>query len=544
MNTEEKEFLKDIENNLWLSVSKLLPDLSSSESQHVILGLIFLKYVTDVFDNRVEELKNEFINPQADYYLGDDVDEEFILKELENRDYYTEKNIIWVPSSARWENIELNCRLTTGSLLPWGAEFKSVGKLLDDAMDTIEKENLKLKNILFKDFARQDIDDTKLAILIDLIAAIPFSHATLTSKDIVGHIYDCLLEKLASAKGKKGEEFFTPRSIVKLIVEILQPFNGRVYDPAMGSGGFLVQSKNFLEAHSERSGSLSIYGQESNKATWRLAAMNMAIRGIDFNFGNENAHTLLRDLHPDLRADYVMANPPFNQHDSWNGKLEKDKRWIYGEPSERNANFAWLQHMLYHLAPNGSLGLVLANGSMSSTINREGDIRQRLIEADLVECMIALPGQLFTNTQIPACIWFLTKNKKARNTPEGNFTDRRNQILFVDARNMGQMINRVQRVFSTQDIKTITQTVLDWKTGNNYKNIMGYSKSVSFDEIKTNEFILTPGRYVGIVNTEIDDEPFEEKMKRLNKTLLNQLIENAELEKEVRLQLRGIGYEI
>lgn len=552
MINEEIEFLKSLESKLWTAANKLLPHLSAADYKHVVLGLIFLKYIADAFDTRVEELKVEFVDPEADYFLGDDIDEDFIKEELENRDYYTEKNVFWVPSSARWKNIENNCRLAIGVKLPWGIEFKGVGKLLDDAMAVIEKENPKLKNILFKDFARQGIDDAKLASIIDLIATIPFNHATLASKDILGHVYEYFLGQFASAEGKKGGQFYTPKSIVSLTVEILQPFNGRVYDPAMGSGGFFVQSTKFIEQYAsvkhynpdEQKKQISVYGQESNKTTWRLAAMNMAIRGIEFNFGNEDADTFLRDLHPDLRADYVMTNPPFNQDEWWDAKLEKDIRWQYGTPPQRNANFAWLQHMLYHLAPNGSMGLLLANGSMSSSTSGEGEIRQKLIEADLVECMVALPGQLFTNTQIPACIWFLTRNKEERTTPAGNFRNRKGEVLFIDARNKGYMASRVQRSFSDEDIHMIAQTTHNWKTGNSYKDEAGFCKSVTFAEIKANDFVLTPGRYVDAPDVEEDSESFEEKMERLTRTLSKQFVEGAKLEAEIKVQLRGLGYEI
>ena len=550
--SEEIEFLKSLESKLWTAANKLLPHLSAADYKHVVLGLIFLKYISDAFDTRVEELKREFADPGAEYFLGDDAEEEFILEELENRDYYTEKNVFWVPAAARWKNLETNCRLTIGVQLPWGIEFKGVGKLLDDAMAIIEKENLKLKNILFKDFARQGIDDAKLASLIDLIATIPFNHATLASKDILGHVYEYFLGQFASAEGKKGGQFYTPKSIVSLIVEILQPFTGRVYDPAMGSGGFFVQSTKFIEQHAsvkhynpeDQKKQISVYGQESNKTTWRLAAMNMAIRGIEFNFGSEDADTFLHDLHPDLRADYVMANPPFNQDEWWDAKLENDARWQYGTPPLRNANFAWLQHMLYHLAPNGSMGLLLANGSMSSSTSGEGEIRQKLIEADLVECMIALPSQLFTNTQIPACIWFLTKNKKDRITHECKFRNREGEVLFIDARNMGQMVSRVQRVFNNDDIENIAQNVHRWRIGKGYKDKAGFCKSVSLADIERNDYVLTPGRYIETPNVESDSEPFVAKMERLTRTLSEQFIESSKLDAEIKAELRRLGYEI
>lgn len=544
MTQEEINFLSSLETKLWASANKLLPNLDAARYKHVMLGLVFLKYVSDSFDIRVQELKIYFAEPSHDYFLGDDADETFIQEELENRDYYTETNVFWVPESARWKNIEANCRLPLGSKLPWGDEFKGVSKLLDDAMTVIEKENQKLKNILFKDFAREGIEDATYSSLIsDVVGTIPFTHATLGSKDILGHVYEYFLGEFASAEGKKGGQFYTPKSIVSLIVEILKPYEGRVYDPAMGSGGFFVQSEKFIEAHSDKRGAISVYGQESNQTTWRLAAMNMAIRGIDFNFGGEPANTFTRDLHPDLRADFVMANPPFNQDEWWDEKLANDRRWTgFPTPPRRNANFAWMLHMLSHLNDNGSMGLLLANGSMSSATNGEDEIRRKLLEQDLVECMIALPGQLFTNTQIPACIWFLTKNKKARTTPAGAYRDRRGEVLFIDARNLGRMISRVQRIFDDADIQNISATVDSWKSGKGYEDKPGFCKSATVEDLKKNDYVLTPGRYVGSADVEEDTEPFAEKMERLTTQLGKQFAEGTQLEAEIRTQLASIGF--
>ena len=459
MKPEEQQFLQDLETKLWTSANKLLPSLDAAVYKHVVLGLVFLKYISDVFAERREELAYKFKDKEDLYFLDDSGDNSLIEEELEERDYYTEKNVFWVPEAARWVNLMEWCRVTQGTKLPWGGEFRGVGRMLDDAMVAIEKENPRLKNILNKDYARLGVDDAKFASLIDLIATIPFQHKSLHAQDILGHVYEYFLGEFASAEGKKGGQFYTPKSIVSLVVEILEPYEGRVYDPAMGSGGFFVQSEKFIKAHGQKIGAISVYGQESNPTTWRLAAMNMAIRGIDFNFGGRHGDTFNDDLHPDLRADYVMANPPFNQKEWWDGKLEGDERWKYGTPPKNNANFAWLQHMLHHLAPNGSMGLLLANGSMSSNTSGEGDIRKALIENDLVEVMLAFPGQLFTNTQIPACIWFLTKNKKAR----GEFRDRSGKMLFLDVRNKGHMISRVQKVLSDEDIQDIAGTVRQWR---------------------------------------------------------------------------------
>lgn len=546
MNQDEVDFLKSLENKLWASANKLLPSLDAARYKHVMLGLIFLKYVSDAFELRVEELKRDFTDPAADYYLGESADDSLIAEELENRDYYTERNVFWVPESARWKHLEANCRLPFGARLPWGTDFKGSGKLLDDAMESIEKENSKLKNILFRDFAREGIEDRIYGELIsDLVGTIPFRHAGLGSKDILGHVYEYFLGEFASAEGKKGGQFYTPKSIVSLIVEILEPYSGRVYDPAMGSGGFFVQSEKFIEAHADTRGAISVYGQESNLTTWRLAAMNMAIRGIDFNFGGQHANSFTRDLHPDLRADYVMANPPFNQDEWWDASLEGDRRWEgFPTPPRRNANFAWLLHMLAHLNDSGSMGLLLANGSMSSATGGEDEIRRKLLERDLVECMIALPGQLFTNTQIPACIWFLTKNKKARSRDFGTLRDRRGEVLFIDARDLGTMVSRVQRVFTVKDVELIAGMVHKWKRGADYADAKGFCKSATLDDIAKNDFVLTPGRYVGSADQKADAEPFADKMARLTATLGEQFADGARLEAEIRKQLASIGFEL
>ncbi len=482
MQDQEQQFLNELEKKLWTSANKLLPSLDASQYKHVVLGLVFLKYVSDSFDNRRVELKDQFQNPGHDYFLdpadfgGADSAKyaEELSSELEERDYYAEVNCFWVPTQARWQFLQNNNKTVIG-----GAELNvtdkngaakklkisSVGHLIDNALDAIEADNPKLKGVLNKRYTQLQIDQSKLGELIDLIATIPFTHATLSSKDILGHVYEYFLGQFALAEGKKGGQFYTPKSIVSLIVQMLEPFKGRVYDPAMGSGGFFVQSENFIRQHQGRIGDVSIYGQEANHTTWQLAAMNMVIRGIDFNFGKEPASTYTNDQHPDLRADFVMANPPFNMKEWDTGVSDDDPRWVYGKPPTGNANFAWLQHMLYHLAPNGSLGLLLANGSMSSNTSGEGTIRKALIENDLVECMVALPGQLFTNTQIPACIWFLTKNKGERVSATGRkLRDRKGEVLFIDARNLGYMKDRVLRDFTEEDLHNVTDTYHNWQT--------------------------------------------------------------------------------
>ena len=487
-NNEEQQFLAELDKKLWNAADKLRSTLDASQYKHTVLGLIFLKYVSDAFKIRQDELTEQFKNPDHDYYLdpeyfgGKDSEEyaEELKVELEQRDYYAEVNVFWVPAVARWQFLQDNNKTVIGGAelkLPNGSngekkikKFSSVGHLIDNALEQIEADNPKLKGVLNKLYTRLQIDQAKLGELIDLIATIPFTFngegkASLNSKDILGHVYEYMLGQFALAEGKKGGQYYTPKSIVSLIVQILEPFKGRVYDPAMGSGGFFVQSEHFINAHKGKIGDVSIYGQEYNHTTWQLAAMNMAIRGIDFNFGKEPANTYTNDQHPDLRADYVMANPPFNMKEWDTGVSQNDPRWKYGTPPSGNANFAWLQHMLYHLAPNGAMGLLLSNGSMSSNTNNEGAIRKKLIEEDLIECMVALPGQFFTNTQIPACIWFLTKNKGARTAASGRkLRGRKGEVLFIDARNLGYMKDRVLRDFTEQDIAQIADTFHAWQS--------------------------------------------------------------------------------
>jgi len=544
MKQDEQQFLNDLDKHLWKSADKLRANVDAAVYKHIVLGLIFLKYVSDAFKERHAELEADFRDPKHDYYLGDDADD-LIDEELEARDYYTEKNVFWVPALARWDFIRDNAKVTVGTKLQVRNgkaseyEFKGIGRLLDDALEAVEKENPKLKGVLEKDYARKQIDPV-LPSLIDEIAKVPFQHQSLKAKDILGHVYEYFLGQFALAEGKKGGQYHTPKAIVTLIVEMLEPFQGRVYDPCCGSGGFFVQSEKFVQKHGGRIGRLSIYGQESNPTTWRLASMNMVIRGMDFDFGKEPANTFSRDLHPDLRADFIMANPPFNMKEWKDGVRDDDPRWQYGVPPVRNANFAWMQHMAYHLAPSGSLGLLLANGSMSSNTNNEGAIRKALIEADRVECMVALPGQLFTNTQIPACIWFLTRNKGERN----GYRSRKGETLFIDARNLGYMKDRVLRDFTPEDIANVADTFHAWKKGTGYEDIPGFCKAVDIENIKKKDCVLTPGRYVGAPPQEDDGEPFEDKMARLTAALKEQFTEGARLESVIRKNLAGLGYEL
>ncbi|AWA99727.1 restriction endonuclease subunit M [Vibrio harveyi] len=567
MNQQEQLFLKELESKLWTAADKLRSTLDAAQYKHAVLGLIFVKYVSDAFKLRQEEIKADLANPDHEYYLdpADFTEEELaaeIAVELEQRDFYTEKNVFWLPTESRWQFLQDN-----GPLVIGGAELDingkpkkitSVGHLIDNALEGIERDNPKLKGVLNKSYSSLKIDQAKLNELINLIATIPFVHADLNSKDILGHVYEYMLGQFALAEGKKGGQFYTPASIVSLIVEMIEPFEGRVYDPAMGSGGFFVQSDKFIERRANQKEidpltqkqKISIYGQEYNHTTWQLAAMNMAIRGLDYDFGKEPASTYTSVQHPDLRADFIMANPPFNMKE-WNtGVDDNDPRFKYGQPPAGNANFAWMQHMLHHLAPDGSQALLLANGSMSSTTNNEGEIRKALIENDLIECMVALPGQLFTNTQIPACIWFLTKNKTARTDKAGRkLRARKGEVLFIDARNLGYMKDRVLRDFTRDDIQKVADLYHAWKTGIEvngiaYEDQAGFCKSATLEEITKHDFVLTPGRYVGETEELDDGIPFGEKMATLTAKLSEQFAESATLEAEIKKNLAGLGYEL
>ena len=567
MKQTEQQFLKELESKLWNAADKLRSSLDASQYKHAVLGLIFVKYVSDAFKLRQEEIKADLANPDHEYYLdpADFSEEELaeeIAIELEQRDYYTEKNVFWLPIESRWQFLQDNGPVVIGGAdLDIGGKTKkitSVGHLIDNALEAIERDNKKIKGALNKSYSGLQIDQAKLNELINLIATIPFVHADLNSKDILGHVYEYMLGQFALAEGKKGGQFYTPASIVTLIVEMIEPFEGRVYDPAMGSGGFFVQSDKFIERYAGKNEidpitqkqKISIYGQEYNHTTWQLAAMNMAIRGLDYDFGKEPASTYTNVQHPDLRADFIMANPPFNMKE-WNtGVDDNDPRFKYGQPPAGNANFAWMQHMLHHLSADGSQALLLANGSMSSTTNNEGTIRQALIENDLIECMVALPGQLFTNTQIPACIWFLTKNKTARTDKAGRkLRDRKGEVLFIDARNLGYMKDRVLRDFSFDDIQKVADLYHAWKTGAEvngiaYEDQAGFCKSATLEEITKHDFVLTPGRYVGATEELDDGIPFGEKMATLTAKLSEQFAESATLEAEIKKNLAGLGYEL
>lgn len=518
--------IEDIKKTLWATADKLRANMDAAEYKHIVLGLIFVKYISDTFQTRRDELTRRFADADDDYFLHD-VDADMLADELEDRDYYKEVNVFWVPEAARWEALRAQ------------AKQADIGKRIDDALSLIEMENPKLKGILDKRYARVQLPDGKLGELVDLVSSIGFGESGDTAKnharDLLGQVYEYFLGQFASAEGKRGGQFYTPASIVKTLVAVLAPHHGKVYDPCCGSGGMFVQSERFIEAHGGKIGDVSIYGQEANPTTWRLAAMNLAIRGIDFNLGKEPADTFVRDQHTDLRADFVLANPPFNISDWWHGSLEGDPRWVYGTPPQGNANYAWLQHMLYHLKSTGRAGIVLANGSMSSSQNSEGDIRRAIVDADKVEVMIALPGQLFFNTQIPACLWFLVKEKRVRS----------GEVLFIDARKLGSMISRVQCEFTEEVIDKIAGTVAAWRGETDvgeYQDALGYCRSVTLAEIAEHDHVLTPSRYVGAEAVEDDDEAFIDKMQKLTDKLGEQMAKGAKLDQLIRQKLGGLGY--
>lgn len=543
-HTLQQAFLNELDEKLWSSADKLRQQLDAANYKHIVLGLIFLKYISDNFTHQQEKIQAELSDVENPLYLDRtffDTKEEYqeaLTAELENRDYYTADNVFWVPASARWQALQEVSILNTGAELPWGGKFSGVAKLIDDAFDAIEKDNEKLKGVLQR-ISGYAVNEDTLRGLIILFSDTNFTRPTyngepvhLGAKDILGHVYEYFLGRFAQAEGKRGGQYFTPKSIVSLIVEMLEPYSGRVYDPAMGSGGFFVQTERFITAHQGNINNVSIYGQEFNPTTWKLAAMNMAIRGIDYDFGKHNADTLQTPKHMHMKMDFIMANPPFNAKEWWSESLANDERWAYGIPPEGNANYAWIQHMIYHLSPNGRMGLVLANGSMSSQTNSEGKIRKAIIEADLVEAMVALPAQLFTNVQIPACIWFLNRNKA-----------RKGEVLFIDARQIGYMKDRVLRDFTAEDIAKIADTFHAWQTSDGYEDQAAFCKSATLEEIKDNYFVLTPGRYVGTAEQEDDGVPFTEKMQNLTALLKEQFAKSAELEAEIKKNLGGLGYE-
>ena len=504
------------EADLWRMADALRGSMDAAEYKHVVLGLIFLKYISDAFEEQHAKLV-------ADKKSGADP---------EDPDEYRAVNIFWVPPEARWSHLKVQARQPT------------IGRLVDEAMAGIERDNPALKDVLPRDYARHALDKQRLGQLIDLISNIQVGDEDARAKDVLGRVYEYFLSQFASREGKKGGEFYTPRCVVKLLVEMLEPYHGRVYDPCCGSSGMFVQSVEFIRAHASGNGNggrtrtdISIYGQESNYTTWRLARMNLAIRGIEGRIAHGD--TFHNDRFPDLKADFILANPPFNVKD-WDGeRLREDKRWKYGVPVG-NANFAWVQHIVHHLAPVGVAGFVLANGSMSSNQSGEGEIRKNLIEADLVDCMIALPGQLFYSVPIPACLWFLARDRK-----NGKFRDRRGHVLFIDARKLGRMVDRTHRELTDKDIQKIAETYHAWRgerEAGQYADVPGFCKSVTLEEVRKHGHVLTPGRYVGVEAQEDDGEPFEEKMKRLTATLREQQAEAQRLDEVISRNLKELGY--
>ncbi len=495
----------NFEAALFNTADKLRKNIDAAEYKNVVLGLIFLKYISDSFSELFDKLEqDDFSDP-------------------EDRDEYLAENVFFVPKNARWATIQAKAKLP------------EIGVAIDDAMSLIEKENSELKNVLPKVFAKPNLDKTSLGQLIDVISDIELKAENEHSKDLLGRVYEYFLGEFASAEGKKGGQFYTPKSIVKLMVEIIEPYKGRVYDPACGSSGMFVMSEKFVEEHQGNIQDITIYGQESNQTTWKLSKMNLAIRGVNSKFILWNTEgSFLKDAHPDLKADYILANPPFNQSEWGQDILQEDGRWKYGVPPAGNANFAWMQHMLYHLAPHGVMATVLANGSLSSNTSGEGEIRKKIVKADLVDCIVALPKQLFYNTGIPATIWILRRGKQVR----------QGETLFIDASEMGFMKDRVHRAFVPEDIKKIEQTYHNWRKGEGYEDIKGYCKSANFDDIEKHSFVLTPGRYVGIPDEEDDGIPFEDKMNDLTATLAEQMQKEKVLDEQIKEQLKKIGFAI
>ena len=517
---------KDFKAVLWASADKLRAQMDAAEYKHLVLGLIFLKYISDTFAEHRAKVLQMVSSPESDFYIGDDASDHQAA--LEDRDYYTQENVFWVPQDARWESLRAR------------AKQPDIGQLIDRALVAIENENQTLRGKLDKRFGAAQLEPGRLGELVDLISTIGFADDQ-RSGDVLGEVYEYFLGQFASAEGKKGGQFYTPAHVVKTLVAVLAPHKGRIYDPCCGSGGMFVQSEKFIQAHGGKRDDASIYGQESNPTTWRLAAMNLAIRGFAADLGQEPADTFARDQFPDQKFDYILANPPFNISD-WGGeKYESDPRWVYGRPPVGNANYAWLQHMLWKLRPGGEAGVVLANGSMSSNQSGEGQIREAMVRGDVVEVMVALPGQLFLNTQIPVCLWFLTNDKTQRGR------DRRSETLFIDARQMGTMKTRVERVLTDEDIEKIAGTVHAWRSDGEvsdaYADVAGFCYSAKLEEIEKNGFVLTPGRYVGAADQDDDDEPFDQKMKRLTALLKQQQEEGASLDQQIGENLRRLGYE-
>ncbi|HOD01648.1 MAG TPA: class I SAM-dependent DNA methyltransferase [bacterium] len=501
------------EQKLWAAADKLRGHMDPAEYKHVVLGLIFLKYISDSFEETYQSIKND-----PDAFEG----------EWEDKDAYQSRNVFWVPEIARWEYLKQN------------AKKPEIGKIVDDAMIAIEKENPSLKGVLPKRYARPDLNKQRLGEIIDIFSSLGLGDEQAKSKDILGRVYEYFIGRFASAEGKGGGEFYTPASVVKLLVSMIEPYKGRVYDPCCGSGGMFVQSERFVQEHGGNVGDISVYGQESNPTTWKLAKMNLAIRGIENNLGESEGDSFHNDLHKDLKADYILANPPFNDSD-WGGeRLRDDVRWKYGVPPIGNANYAWIQHFIHHLSPTGIAGFVMANGALSSNTSNEGQIRENLIKAGLVDCIVALPDKLFYTTQIPASLWFVSRDRYNH-----KFRDRHDEVLFIDARKMGTMTDRRHRELTEEDLKKIADTYHSWRNKDGkYEDVKGFCKAAKMEEVEKNGYVLTPGRYVGTDFEMEDDEEFEAKMKRLTGELSQQFKESKELEIKIKENLKKVGFEI
>ena len=520
---------------LWDSANKLRGAMSAAEYKFPVLGLVFLKYVSDIFEAQKEAIRKRLADPASPLFMEEDLRADAFAALSEDRDAYTQDNVFWIPEEARFT-----------TLLKKAAD-PNLGKLLDDAMAAIERENEKLRGVLYRDFARLPLEEGVLGDLMQIVAKMKFDPAKDSSRDVFGEVYEYFLGNFALAEGQRAGQFYTPRSVVSVLVEILAPFTGRIYDPACGSGGMFVYSERFVEAHGGRKGQVAIYGQELSATTRKLACMNLAIRGIDYDMGKSHGDTFFNDQHPDLRADYVLANPPFNIKGWGAEKLAQDPRWKFGVPPDGNANYAWLQHLHARLSDDGRAAIVLANGSMTTNSGGEGHIRAAMVKADTVECMVALPGQLLANTQIPACLWFLSRNKAAGKNGK---QDRRKQVLFIDARKLAVLItgSRKQKEFSEVEIRQIAQTYHRWRgtqwADGSYEDVSGYCKSTTLAEIEQHGFALTPGRYVGATDVEDDDVAFEERMAELTGELSVLLTRGTALEADMRTQLVRIGYAV
>lgn len=514
-DSKKNEAQLGFEAELFKAADKLRGNMEPSDYKHVALGLIFLKYISDAFEAKHKSL------------LAEDI------LAAEDKDEYLAENVFWVPKEARWSHLRASAKLP------------AIGTLIDDAMRAIEKDNESLKGVLPKDYARPALNKVMLGELIDLISGIALHEESGRSKDILGRVYEYFLSQFAGAEGKRGGEFYTPRSVVRVLVEMLEPYLGRVYDPCCGSGGMFVQSERFVQEHGGRIGDIAIYGQESNYTTWRLAKMNLAVRGIDSDIRWNNEGSFHKDELRDLKADFILANPPFNISDWGGDSLRDDVRWKFGVPPVGNANYAWLQHIVHHLAPFGTAGVVLANGSMSSNQSGEGDIRKAMLEADVVDCMVALPGQLFYSTQIPACLWLLARDKSNGKRRDRTLRDRRGEVLFIDARNMGVLVDRTRRELTDDEIGKIAETYHAWrgeKEADAYADVPGFCKSALLDDIRKHGHVLTPGRYVGAAAQEEDGEPFEEKMLRLSTLWREQQVEADKLSSKIEANLKELGY--